>query len=104
MVVLGSWSLLNIIIQGTGRTFFLYCVNVHSLIIQSFYCYNFRNTIDSKYKELHDREKPNFPHGERSINDMFPSMKEAAALQNQQQETEENPKGILEDSLHEKGP
>jgi hypothetical protein len=30
-----------------------------------------------------DAEKPHFPHGEQSVNEMFPDMREAARLQNQ---------------------
>jgi hypothetical protein len=42
-----------------------------------------RAHAEAKYQEIMKTEKPHFPHGEESINEMFPDMREAAKLQNQ---------------------
>jgi hypothetical protein len=41
-----------------------------------------RAHAESKYQEIMDTEKPHFPHGEQSVNEMYPDMREAAKLQN----------------------
>lgn len=42
-----------------------------------------RAHAEAKYQEIMDAEKPHFPHGEQSVNEIFPDMREAAKLQNQ---------------------
>ena len=42
-----------------------------------------RAHAQAKYQEIADTEKPHFPRGEQSVNELYPDMTEAAKLQNQ---------------------
>lgn len=60
-----------------------------------------RAHAEAKYEEIRRAEKPHFPKGEESVNEMFPDMAEAAKLQNvggQKQDVK------LDKNLHEMGP
>jgi hypothetical protein len=63
-----------------------------------------RPHANAKYAEISGTEKPHFPKGEQSVNELFPDMAEAAKLQNKGARTNGDNDGELQKNLHEKGP
>lgn len=57
-----------------------------------------RENAEAQYDEMIKEAKPNFPEGEKSINDQFPDQAEVARLQNKGGDVK------LDKNLHEMGP